>query len=102
MKIRIAQAVTIATIAIEQMPLEDSIKKTMIEHMVAAFGDLTPWKVTGRRINGAQRYLIRDRVTEKWWCRRGNNEPVRYKSKISAQAMCDRLNMSRLNGNGPK
>lgn len=100
MKIDINHAMKIATAAIERAHVEIggevALFKAVNDYVIAAFAELTPWMITGRSINGAQRWIIRDRFTGKYLCRRGCKTPLRYHSKTTAQAMCDRLNKSSL------
>lgn len=109
MKIDVKKATDVASAAIERAWTEiepglmdeesngaAALYTATREAVTAAFSDLTPWRVVGWTINGSQRYRIRDKVTRKYWCRKGSTIPVRYQSKVSAIAMCDRLNLSRL------
>jgi hypothetical protein len=109
MKISITRAMLIASQAVgraydETKPAltEDEQRgagamfQTAHDYVMAAFASATPWKVVRRTISGSQRWHIQDRVSGKYWCRRGSDVPVRYKHQTTAQEMCDRLNMSRL------
>lgn len=75
----------------------DALKNLVNQHLIRVFAELEPWKpVATSRLANTVRYILRDQTTAKLWCRRGTGAPVRYKTLKAAQAMCDRLNESRL------